>query len=211
MWALKAENSLCNHAVWLGPCSIWATSSEKGPSSICKVHRFRSSCSCTKYHLGLCSPFIPLRKHAYSNILKILPPKKKKKKISDKNFWYFSYFCSKHRLWHSLEPPQWGSSNEYPQSMFWAEIRKIMYTPVNPSFTIKKWGLRGSKLYRHVFVMHSVVSNDSVSRQWRAWSDCAEWPWPLLSAHARRHFFKWHSPSRKLAYIILTPLNPPFI
>ena len=29
-----------------------------------------------------------------------------------------------------------GGSNEYPQSMFWAEIRKIMYTPVNPSFTI---------------------------------------------------------------------------
>ena len=37
---------------------------------------------------------------------------------------------------YSLEPPQWGSSNEYPQSMFWAEMRKIMYTPVNPSFTI---------------------------------------------------------------------------
>ena len=37
--------------------------------------------------------------------------------------------------------------------MFWAEIRKITYTPVNPSFTTKKWGLRGSKLYRHVFVM----------------------------------------------------------
>ena len=27
-------------------------------------------------------------------------------------------------------------SNEYPQSMFWAEIRKKMHTPVNPSFTI---------------------------------------------------------------------------
>ena len=26
---------------------------------------------------------------------------------------------------------------------FWAEIRKIIYTPVNPSFTIWKWGLRG--------------------------------------------------------------------
>ena len=26
---------------------------------------------------------------------------------------------------YSLEPPRWGSSNEYPQSMFWAEIRKI--------------------------------------------------------------------------------------
>ena len=37
---------------------------------------------------------------------------------------------------YSLEPPRQGGSNEYPQSMFWAEIRKIMYTPVNPSFTI---------------------------------------------------------------------------
>ena len=37
---------------------------------------------------------------------------------------------------YSLEPPQQGGSNEYPQSMFWAEIRKIMYTPLNPSFTI---------------------------------------------------------------------------
>ena len=37
---------------------------------------------------------------------------------------------------YSLEPPRWGGSNEYPQSMVWAEIRKIMYTPVNPSFII---------------------------------------------------------------------------
>ena len=37
---------------------------------------------------------------------------------------------------YSLEPPRIGGSNEYPQSKFWAEIRKIMYTPVNPSFTI---------------------------------------------------------------------------
>ena len=37
---------------------------------------------------------------------------------------------------YSLEPPRRGGSNEYPQSMFWAEIRKIMYTPVNPSFII---------------------------------------------------------------------------
>ena len=34
------------------------------------------------------------------------------------------------------EPPQQGSSNEYPQSMFQAEIRKIMYIPVNPTFTL---------------------------------------------------------------------------
>ena len=37
---------------------------------------------------------------------------------------------------YALEPPRRGGSNEYPQSMFRSEIRKIMYTPVNPSFTI---------------------------------------------------------------------------
>ena len=37
---------------------------------------------------------------------------------------------------YSLEPFRRGGFNEYPQFMFWAEIRKIMYTPVNPSFTI---------------------------------------------------------------------------
>ena len=29
---------------------------------------------------------------------------------------------------YSLEPPCRGGSNKYPQSMFWAEIRKLMYT-----------------------------------------------------------------------------------
>ena len=37
---------------------------------------------------------------------------------------------------YSLEPPRPGDSNEYPQSMFGAEIRNIMYTPVDSSFTI---------------------------------------------------------------------------
>ena len=37
---------------------------------------------------------------------------------------------------YSLELPQWGDSNEYQHSMFWAEIRKLLYTPVNPSFTV---------------------------------------------------------------------------
>ena len=37
---------------------------------------------------------------------------------------------------YSLEPPQRGGSNEYPQSMLFSKLRKIMYTPVNPSFII---------------------------------------------------------------------------
>ena len=52
-----------------------------------------------------------------------------------------------------------GGSNEYPQSMVLSRNKKIMYTPVNPaSFTIKKWGLSGSTLYRYVFVMNSRLS-----------------------------------------------------
>ena len=48
---------------------------------------------------------------------------------------------------YSLEPPRRGGSNEYPQSMFWAEIRKMMCTPVNPSFTIYiKVGFKGVKI-----------------------------------------------------------------
>ena len=35
-----------------------------------------------------------------------------------------------------LEPPRRGGSNEYPLSIFWTEIRKLLYTPVNPSFTV---------------------------------------------------------------------------
>ena len=37
--------------------------------------------------------------------------------------------------WYSLEPPRRGGSNEY-HNLVLAEIGKILYTPVNPSFTI---------------------------------------------------------------------------
>ena len=53
------------------------------------------------------------KKHAYSNILKISPPKTE------------AVFMSTHNLW------------------FLAEIRKIMYTPVNPSFYYIKVGFKG--------------------------------------------------------------------
>ena len=94
-----------------------------------------------------------LRKHAYSNILKILLPKNENFQI--KNSIVFLISAQNIDCGYSLEPPRRGGSNEYPQSMFLNRnkknnVRKIMYTPVNPSFTILKWGLRGSKLYRYV-------------------------------------------------------------
>ena len=43
-----------------------------------------------------------------------------------------------------LEPPRRAVLTSTHNLCFWAEIRKLMYTPVNPSFTVLKWGLRGS-------------------------------------------------------------------
>ena len=49
---------------------------------------------------------------------------------------FFLFLLKNKDCGYLLEPPHRGGSNEYLQSMFWAEIRKIMYTPVNPTFTI---------------------------------------------------------------------------
>ena len=66
--------------------------------------------------------------------------KKKKKKKTDKKFWYFSVSAQNIDCGYSLEPPQRGGSNKYPQSMFWAEIRKNNVYPCRTQFYyIKKW------------------------------------------------------------------------
>ena len=60
--------------------------------------------------------FVALRKHAYSNTLKILPPQNEKFQIKNSDIFHISaqnIVCG-----YSLEPPQRGGSNEYPQSMF---------------------------------------------------------------------------------------------
>ena len=91
---------------------------------------------------------LTLRKHACSIVLKILQPKKENFHIKNSDIFHIS----SHNIdyGYSLEPPRRSGSNAYPQSMYFSKIRKIMYTPLNPSFTILKWGLRGSKLYRRI-------------------------------------------------------------
>ena len=66
---------------------------------------------------------VTLRKQAYSNILKILPPKKKWK-LSDKNTDIFHISAQIIDCGYSLEPPRWGGSNEYPQSMVLSRNKK---------------------------------------------------------------------------------------
>ena len=60
---------------------------------------------------------------------------------------------------YSFEPPRRGGSNEYPQSMVLSRNKKNNVYPCKPQFYYKKWGLRGSKLYRHVFVMQMTFDN----------------------------------------------------
>ena len=59
---------------------------------------------------------VALRKQAYSNVLKILPPKNENFQIKNPDIFHTSpqnLDCG-----YSLEPPRLGGSNEYPQSMF---------------------------------------------------------------------------------------------
>ena len=52
----------------------------------------------------------------------------------------FIFFCVRYKQWR-------GGSNEYQQSMFFAEIKKkIMYTPCKPHFYYKKVGFKGVKI-----------------------------------------------------------------
>ena len=98
-------------------------------------------------HLGMTNRFLfffALRKHAYSKIYKISPPKTEifQIKISD----IFHISAQNLDCGYSLEPPRQGGSNEYPQSMFWAEIRKNNVYPCKPQFYSIKVGFKGVKI-----------------------------------------------------------------
>ena len=60
---------------------------------------------------------------------------------------------------YSLEPPRRGGSNEYPQFMFLSRNKKNNVYPGKPQFYYIKVGFKGSKLYRHVFVMNVEKKN----------------------------------------------------
>ena len=86
-----------------------------------------------------------LPKHAYSNILKISPPKKANfqiKKTSD----IFHISVQNIDCGYSLEPPRRGGSNEYPQSIFLSWNKKNNVYPRKPQFYYIKVGFKGVKI-----------------------------------------------------------------
>ena len=99
---------------------------------------------------GFC-PFIrkkpynsSLRKHAYSNILKILPPKNENFQI--KNSYILHISDQNIDCGYSLEPPRRGGSNEYTQSMFLSRYKKNNFDPCKPQFYYIKVGFKGVKI-----------------------------------------------------------------
>ena len=85
-----------------------------------------------------------LRKHAYSNTLKILPPKNGN--FPDKKFDIFHISAQNIDCGYSLEPPRRGGSNEYRQSMFLSRNKKNNVYPCKPQFYYIKVGFKGVKI-----------------------------------------------------------------
>ena len=90
-----------------------------------------------------------LWKHAFSNILKISPPKTLK--FSDKNSDILHTSAQNIDCGYSLELPLWGSSNEYPQSMFLSRNKKINVYHCKPQFYYIKVGFNGVKIIQACF------------------------------------------------------------
>ena len=67
-------------------------------------------------------------------------------KFSDKNSDIFHISAQNIDCGYPLEPPRWGSSNEYPQSMFYSRNMKINVYPCMPQFHFIKVGFKGVKI-----------------------------------------------------------------
>ena len=91
------------------------------------------------------NPGDTLRKHAYSNILKILPPKIENFQIKKKSD-IFHISAQNIDCGYSLEPPRRGGSNDYPHSMFSSRNKKNNVYPCKPQFYYIKVGFNGVKI-----------------------------------------------------------------
>ena len=67
----------------------------------------------------------------------------KKWKFSNKKSDFFHISAQNIDCGYTLEPPRRSGSNDYTQSMYLNWNKKIMYAPVNPSFTVIKVGFKG--------------------------------------------------------------------
>ena len=91
----------------------------------------------------LCLIWVSLRKHAYSNILKILPQKNENFHIKKSDVFHIS--AQNIDCGYSLEPPRRSGSTKYPQSMFSSRNKKNNVYHCKPQFYYIKVGFKGVK------------------------------------------------------------------
>ena len=108
---------------------------------------------------------VTLRKHAYSNTLKILPPKNENFQIKNSDVSHIS--AQNIDCGYSLEPPRLG------ESMFLSKNKKNNVYPCKPKFYYIRVGFKGSKLYRRVFMMRSACAfaESDLNRHWAHFGD----------------------------------------
>ena len=80
----------------------------------------------------------------YENTPIQIPPKTENFQIKKSDIFHIS--AQNIDCWYSLEPPQRGGSNEYPQSMFLSRNKKNNVYPCKPQFYYIKVGFKGIKI-----------------------------------------------------------------
>ena len=110
----------------------------------CLQRQGTSGFSRTRINSCLNRNFQALRKHAYSNTLKILAPKNENFQIKNSDIFHIS--ARNIDCGYSLEPPRRGGSNEYPQSMFSSRNKRNSVHPCKPQFYYIKVGFEGVKI-----------------------------------------------------------------
>ena len=95
---------------------------------------------------------ISSRKHAYVILTPLNPTLYRKTEVY-RGIHYFFLILLKTDCLYSLEPPRRGGSNEYPQSMLWAEIWKI-----SEFFYLKKYQFLVIKLSIFEWACGKIVS-----------------------------------------------------
>ena len=84
------------------------------------------------------------KNYAYSNILKILPPKDENFQIKSSDIFHSS--AQNKDCGYSLEPPRRGGSNEYLQSIFLRINKENNVHACKPQFYYTKVGFKGVKI-----------------------------------------------------------------
>ena len=82
--------------------------------------------------------------------------KQTKNKQTKNNFEMFHISSGNMDCGYALEPPLWGGSNKYPQSMFLSINKKNNVYPCKPQFYYIKVGLKGIKIVEACFRDYSL-------------------------------------------------------